>query len=88
VNANGGKHSFILPKSLRSGDYLIRGEIIALHVASSYPGVSKPTRPGPGRSEIKRNDVLAFLSTGTILYWRKLGSCDIGVCVADGCRVM
>ncbi|CCO26437.1 putative endo-beta-1,4-glucanase D OS=Aspergillus niger (strain CBS 513,88 / FGSC A1513) GN=eglD PE=3 SV=1 [Rhizoctonia solani AG-1 IB] len=38
VNANGGKHSFILPKSIPSGDYLIRGEIIALHVAQSYPG--------------------------------------------------
>ncbi|QRW16073.1 glycoside hydrolase family 61 protein [Rhizoctonia solani] len=38
VNSNGGKHSFILPKSIPSGDYLIRGEIIALHVAQSYPG--------------------------------------------------
>ncbi|ESK92657.1 glycoside hydrolase family 61 protein [Moniliophthora roreri MCA 2997] len=38
VNANGGKHSFTLPASLPDGEYLIRGEIIALHVASTYPG--------------------------------------------------
>ncbi|KAF8681355.1 Glycoside hydrolase family 18 protein [Rhizoctonia solani] len=41
VNSNGGKHSFILPKSIPSGDYLIRGEIIALHVAQSYPGCAQ-----------------------------------------------
>ncbi|GJJ06953.1 hypothetical protein Clacol_001150 [Clathrus columnatus] len=56
VNANNGKHSFVIPKSIPSGNYLIRGflfyffqydvldsdglggEIIALHVASTYPG--------------------------------------------------
>ncbi|KAF8908367.1 glycoside hydrolase [Mucidula mucida] len=38
VNADNGKHSFILPASIPAGEYLIRGEIIALHVASSYPG--------------------------------------------------
>jgi len=38
VNTNSGKHSFTFPKSLPSGDYLIRAEIIALHTASSYPG--------------------------------------------------
>ncbi|KAF8592296.1 lytic polysaccharide monooxygenase [Ramaria rubella] len=38
VNANAGKHSFVIPKSIPSGDYLIRGEIIALHVAETYPG--------------------------------------------------
>ncbi|KZW00009.1 glycoside hydrolase [Exidia glandulosa HHB12029] len=38
VNANEGKHSFTFPKSLPNGNYLIRGEIIALHVAQSYPG--------------------------------------------------
>ncbi|KAK0432821.1 glycosyl hydrolase family 61-domain-containing protein [Desarmillaria tabescens] len=38
VNANNGKHSVIIPPSLPSGDYLIRGEIIALHVAETYPG--------------------------------------------------
>jgi lytic cellulose monooxygenase (C1-hydroxylating) len=29
--ANKGKHSFTLPSVLADGDYLIRGEIIALH---------------------------------------------------------
>ncbi|KAG7097499.1 hypothetical protein E1B28_004841 [Marasmius oreades] len=38
VNANGGKHSVVIPSSLPAGEYLIRGEIIALHVASTYPG--------------------------------------------------
>ncbi|GLB34228.1 putative glycoside hydrolase family 61 [Lyophyllum shimeji] len=38
VNANGGKHSVTIPASLPAGEYLIRGEIIALHVAQSYPG--------------------------------------------------
>lgn len=38
VNANNGRHSVIIPASLPAGDYLIRGEIIALHVAQSYPG--------------------------------------------------
>ncbi|KAF9266145.1 hypothetical protein L218DRAFT_996915 [Marasmius fiardii PR-910] len=38
VNANQGKHSVVLPRSLPAGEYLIRGEINALHVAQSYPG--------------------------------------------------
>ncbi|KAJ7578599.1 glycoside hydrolase [Mycena floridula] len=38
VNTNAGKHSVVLPASLPAGDYLIRAEIIALHVAQSYPG--------------------------------------------------
>jgi cellulase len=38
VNTNSGKHSFKLPSSLPAGEYLIRGEIIGLHVAQSYPG--------------------------------------------------
>ncbi|ESK94064.1 glycoside hydrolase family 61 protein [Moniliophthora roreri MCA 2997] len=38
VNENSGKHSFKLPASLPAGEYLVRGEINALHVASSYPG--------------------------------------------------
>ncbi|KAH8833435.1 glycoside hydrolase [Flagelloscypha sp. PMI_526] len=38
VNANGGKHEVKLPTSLPAGEYLIRAEHIALHVASSYPG--------------------------------------------------
>ncbi|KAI0082479.1 hypothetical protein K474DRAFT_518486 [Panus rudis PR-1116 ss-1] len=38
VNANGGKHSVKIPASLPPGQYLLRAEIIALHVAQSYPG--------------------------------------------------
>ncbi|KAG6919768.1 hypothetical protein DXG01_001607 [Tephrocybe rancida] len=38
VNTNSGKHSVTLPSSLPAGQYLLRAEIIALHVASSYPG--------------------------------------------------
>ncbi|KAJ3476146.1 hypothetical protein NLI96_g11364 [Meripilus lineatus] len=38
VNANGGKHSVVIPSSLPAGQYLLRAEIIALHVAQSYPG--------------------------------------------------
>ncbi|CAL1701036.1 unnamed protein product [Somion occarium] len=38
VNTNGGKHSVTLPASLPAGQYLLRAEIIALHVAQSYPG--------------------------------------------------
>ncbi|KAH9912624.1 glycoside hydrolase [Epithele typhae] len=38
VNANNGKHTVTLPSSLPAGDYLLRAEIIALHVAQSYPG--------------------------------------------------
>ncbi|KAM5540356.1 hypothetical protein V8D89_005814 [Ganoderma adspersum] len=38
VNANNGKHSVVIPASLPAGEYLLRAEIIALHVAQSYPG--------------------------------------------------
>ncbi|KAG6853135.1 hypothetical protein C0991_006615 [Blastosporella zonata] len=38
VNANSGKHSVKLPTSLPAGEYLVRAEILALHVASTYPG--------------------------------------------------
>ncbi|KAF8165848.1 glycoside hydrolase [Crassisporium funariophilum] len=38
VNTNSGKHSVTIPASLPAGEYLLRAEIIALHVASSYPG--------------------------------------------------
>ncbi|KDR84237.1 hypothetical protein GALMADRAFT_236924 [Galerina marginata CBS 339.88] len=38
VNATAGKHSVTIPASLPKGDYLLRSEIIALHVASTYPG--------------------------------------------------
>lgn len=48
VNSNAGKHSVTIPASLPAGQYLLRAEIIALHVASSYPGaqfVSEPLTP-------------------------------------------
>ncbi|KAG5733664.1 hypothetical protein E4T56_gene15460, partial [Termitomyces sp. T112] len=32
------KHSVVIPSSLPAGQYLLRAEIIALHVAMSYPG--------------------------------------------------
>ncbi|KII94695.1 glycoside hydrolase family 61 protein [Plicaturopsis crispa FD-325 SS-3] len=38
VNANNGKHSVVIPSSLPAGEYLLRAEIIALHVAETYPG--------------------------------------------------
>ncbi|KAF7775675.1 CAZyme family AA9 [Agaricus bisporus var. burnettii] len=38
VNSGQGKHSVTIPSSLPAGDYLLRAEIIALHVAQSYPG--------------------------------------------------
>jgi len=38
VNTNAGKHSVKIPASLPAGQYLLRAEIIALHVASTYPG--------------------------------------------------
>ncbi|KAF9527995.1 glycoside hydrolase [Crepidotus variabilis] len=38
VNTNSGKHSVTIPKTLPAGEYLLRAEIIALHVAQSYPG--------------------------------------------------
>ncbi|KAH7098074.1 glycoside hydrolase [Auriculariales sp. MPI-PUGE-AT-0066] len=36
--ANGGKLTVTIPSCIAAGQYLIRGEIIALHAASSYPG--------------------------------------------------
>lgn len=36
--ANGGKLTVTIPSCIPAGQYLIRGEIIALHAASSYPG--------------------------------------------------
>ncbi|TGO87319.1 hypothetical protein BPOR_0234g00050 [Botrytis porri] len=38
LNANCGKRSFIIPSTLAPGDYLLRAEVIALHVASSVGG--------------------------------------------------
>lgn len=38
INSNNGKHSVTIPASLPAGNYLLRAEIIALHVAQSYPG--------------------------------------------------
>ncbi|KAG5651032.1 hypothetical protein H0H81_010160 [Sphagnurus paluster] len=38
VNTNSGKHAVKIPASLPAGEYLLRAEIIALHVAQSYPG--------------------------------------------------
>ncbi|KAJ7287802.1 glycoside hydrolase [Mycena rebaudengoi] len=38
INANSGKHSVKIPASLPAGEYLLRAELIALHVAQSYPG--------------------------------------------------
>jgi len=38
VNANNGKHSVKIPSTLPAGQYILRAEIIALHVAQSYPG--------------------------------------------------
>ncbi|KAJ1303822.1 hypothetical protein OPQ81_008244 [Rhizoctonia solani] len=36
--ANGGKLTVTIPSCIPAGDYLFRGELIALHAASSYPG--------------------------------------------------
>jgi hypothetical protein len=36
--ANGGKLTVTIPSCIPAGDYLLRGELIALHAASSYPG--------------------------------------------------
>jgi len=36
--ANDGKVTVTIPSCLPAGDYLLRGEIIALHAATSYPG--------------------------------------------------
>ncbi|KAF7957593.1 hypothetical protein EAE96_003167 [Botrytis aclada] len=38
LNANCGKRSFIIPSTLAPDDYLLRAEVIALHVASSVGG--------------------------------------------------
>lgn len=38
VNNAGGLLEFNIPKSIASGQYLLRGETIGLHVASTYPG--------------------------------------------------
>lgn len=38
VNSNGGKHSVKLPASLPAGEYILRAEVIALHVASGLDG--------------------------------------------------
>jgi len=38
LNANCGKRSFVVPKALPSGDYLVRAEAIALHAAASSGG--------------------------------------------------
>ncbi|KAH0614443.1 uncharacterized protein H6S33_000079 [Morchella sextelata] len=38
VNAAGGLLEFTIPASIESGQYLLRGETIGLHVASTYPG--------------------------------------------------
>ncbi|KAI9690663.1 MAG: hypothetical protein M1820_009923 [Bogoriella megaspora] len=38
LNANCGKRTFTVPKDLAPGDYLVRAEVIALHVASSEGG--------------------------------------------------
>ncbi|QRV95581.1 glycoside hydrolase family 61 protein [Ceratobasidium sp. AG-Ba] len=35
---NGGKLTVTIPSCIPAGDYLFRGELIALHAASSYPG--------------------------------------------------
>ena len=38
LNANAGVYSAKIPASIKSGDYLIRSEIIALHAAGSPAG--------------------------------------------------
>ncbi|KAM0158917.1 hypothetical protein ACHAPG_003853 [Botrytis cinerea] len=38
LNANCGKRSFTIPSTLAPGDYLLRAEVIALHVAGSVGG--------------------------------------------------
>lgn len=37
LNANCGKKSFTVPKSIASGDYLVRAEAIALHAGAGNP---------------------------------------------------
>lgn len=36
--ANGGKVTVKIPECIAPGDYLFRGELIALHAAGNYPG--------------------------------------------------
>ncbi|KDQ08555.1 glycoside hydrolase family 61 protein [Botryobasidium botryosum FD-172 SS1] len=36
--ANGGKVTVTIPSCIPAGDYLLRGELVALHAAGSYPG--------------------------------------------------
>jgi len=36
--ANKGKFTVTIPKCIPNGDYLFRGELIALHAAGNYPG--------------------------------------------------
>jgi lytic cellulose monooxygenase (C1-hydroxylating) len=38
LNANCGKRTFTVPKSLASGNYLVRAEALALHAAGSTGG--------------------------------------------------
>lgn len=38
LTLDSGKHSVVIPSSLAAGEYLLRAEVIALHVAQSYPG--------------------------------------------------
>jgi cellulase len=38
LNDNCGHYTFTVPKDIAPGDYLIRAEVIALHVASSVGG--------------------------------------------------
>ncbi|KAF1944864.1 hypothetical protein EJ02DRAFT_501079 [Clathrospora elynae] len=37
LNANCGKRAFTVPKSIASGDYLVRAEVIALHAGAGNP---------------------------------------------------
>lgn len=37
LNANCGKRAFVVPKSLASGNYLVRAEAIALHAGAGNP---------------------------------------------------
>jgi hypothetical protein len=38
LNDNCGHYTFTIPKDIAPGDYLLRAEVIALHVASSVGG--------------------------------------------------
>lgn len=37
LNANCGKRAFTVPKSIASGDYLVRAEVLALHAGAGNP---------------------------------------------------